>query len=183
MAPDVRLLLRRNIMARWIGSGWQLGLALALCGLISGGGNAIAQDAKAKNEAKALAQEILDKGAALFDTKDAAAMARTYTASAELHIITRDESSGTFQIETIRGRDAIRDQYARVFDGTADQKTTSRNVVEYAEKVGDDVLVIHGTFAPNVADSGRFAFSQTRVRIDDQWKILLLDLYIIQGAR
>lgn len=167
-------------MARWMGSSWRLGLALALCGLISGGGAAVAQDAK--SEAKALAQGILDKGAALFDTKDADAMAKTYTASGELHVITRDESSGTFQVETLRGRDAVRGQYAKIFDGTAGQKTTSRNDVTFAQKVGSDVLVIHGTFAPNTAEGGRYAFTQTRVRIDDQWKILQLNLYIIQGA-
>jgi hypothetical protein len=35
-------------------------------------------------DAKTLAQDILDKGAALFDKRDAAAMAATYTEDAQL---------------------------------------------------------------------------------------------------
>jgi hypothetical protein len=173
-------------MLRSAGMVGRILLALAAFGLVCA--PATAQDEKgaareANREARRLAQEILDKGAALFDTKDAAAMANTYVTSADLHVITKDQGTGAYGVQAIRGRDAIREQYAKLFDGKRGETTTSKNVVEFAHKVGDDLLIIHGTFAPNTAEDGRFPFVQTRARVDGQWKILQLDLIIAQGAR
>jgi hypothetical protein len=169
-------------MARFLRPTGRALLALAIFGLLAGTG--LAQDEKAAaREANRLAQEILDKGAALFDTKDAAAMANTYVTSADLHVITKDQATGAYQVQAIRGRDAIREQYARLFDGKQGEKTTSKNVVEFAHKIGDDLLIIHGTFAPNTAEAGSFPFTQMRTNVDGQWKILQLDLVIAQGAR
>ncbi len=168
-------------MTRGMGLFGCFGMALAVSGVLLAGGPAVAQDGKT-DEAKKLAQEILDKGAALFDTRDAAAMAKTYVAGAELHILSRNESSGPFEVQVLHGRDAIRGQYAKLFEDDPNDKTTSRNVVETARKIGDDMLLIQGTFAPNVNDGNRYPFTQTRVRVDDQWKILQLNLYIVKGG-
>lgn len=167
-------------MLRMVGTVRRWGLALAACGVLLGGGLALADEGK--DGAKTLAQGILDKGAALFDTKDASAMAKTYVAGAELHVISRGESSGPFEVQVLHGRDAIREQYAKVFEGDPNEKTTSKNVVTYAEKIGDDMLVIHGHFSPNTALSDSYQFTQTRVRVDDQWKILQLNLYIVKSG-
>lgn len=167
-------------MARMLKRFVRLGLALAVVGLLGSSGSALAQEGK--GEAKQLAQGILDKGAALFDTRDASAMAKTYVAGAELHIISRGESSGPFEVQVLHGRDAIREQYVKLFEGDPNAKTTSRNVVTYAQKLGDDMLVIHGHFSPNTDNGDSYPFTQTRIRVDDQWKILQLNLYIVKGA-
>src|SRR5947209_16148583 len=45
-------------------------------------------------DAKKLAQQTLDKGASLFDARDAAALAATYTEDAQVHWIDKDNSTG-----------------------------------------------------------------------------------------
>src|SRR5262245_6234841 len=85
----------------------------------------------ADTDAKQLAQAILTQGAALFDTRDAAAMAATYTEDAEVSVVTKDKDTGTYKAQVTRGRSAIERGYRDIFK---DRKagTRSRNVVEYA---------------------------------------------------
>ena len=58
-------------------------------------------------DAKPVAQEVLDKGAALFDKRDAVAMAETYTQDAQLEWVEKDSAAGGIKIEVRKGREEI----------------------------------------------------------------------------
>jgi ketosteroid isomerase-like protein len=132
----------------------------------------------ADTDAKQLAQAILTKGAALFDTRDAAAMAATYTEDAEGSAVTKDKDTGTYKVQVTRGRPAIERGYQDIFK---DRKagTTSRNVVEYAHLVGTDLLIIHGTFTLDVSQEGSFRFVQVRTKQGEKWLIMRLQLFVV----
>jgi hypothetical protein len=57
-----------------------------------------------EKDAKAVAQEVLDKGSALFDTRDAAAMAATYTEDAQLLWVDKDNSTGEIKVSVKKDR-------------------------------------------------------------------------------
>ena len=137
----------------------------------------VASAADAATEAKTLAQDILTKGAALFDTRDAAAMAATYTEEAEFTLIARDKDTGKFKTEKANGRTAM-ERYYQDFFKNRKPDTTSRNVVEWAHLVGSDVLIIHGNFAPDVAQGDAFPFVQIRVKDGDRWLIMSLQIVL-----
>jgi ketosteroid isomerase-like protein len=129
-------------------------------------------------DAKQLAQAILTKGATLFDTRDAAAMAATYIEDAELSLVIKDKATGTYKVQVTRGRSAIERGYQNIFK---DRKpgTTSRNVVEYAHFVGTDLLIIHGTFTLDVGQEGSFPFVQVRAKQREKWLIINLQLFVV----
>ena len=97
-------------------------------------------------DAKAVAQDVLDKGAALFDTRDAAAMAATYTEDAQLLWIDKDSSTGEIKVSVKKDRAEIESLYHDLFKD-AKEKTTSKNTVEFARFVGADLMVIHGSLS------------------------------------
>ncbi|MDR3638607.1 MAG: hypothetical protein P4L84_32680 [Isosphaeraceae bacterium] len=138
---------------------------------------AVASAADAEAEAKVLAQDILTKGAALFDTRDASAMAATYVEEAELSLISKDKDTGRFKAENTHGRTSIERFYQDLFK---DRKpgTTSRNVVEYARFVGTDVLIIHGKFTLDVTQGDALPFVQVRVKDGDKWLIMNLQIVL-----
>src|SRR5271157_5818056 len=98
-------------------------------------------------DAKTVAQGLLDKGAALFDKRDAAAMAATYTEDAQLEWVDKDSAAGGIKIETRKGREEIEALYRDFFK---DQKeaTTSKNIVEFARFISPELMVVHGAFQP-----------------------------------
>ena len=108
-------------------------------------------------DAKALAQDVLDKGSALFDTRDAAAMAATYTEDAQLLWIDKDSSTGEIKISVKKDRSEIESLYRDLFKD-AKEKTTSKNTVEFARFVVPELMVIHGVFQPNVDKDGQIQF-------------------------
>ena len=100
------------------------------------------------DDALALARDILDRGAAPFDTRDAAAMAATYVEDGEIILIKRDSDTDRITLETTRGRAAIEKGYADLFrDRQPDHR--SRNTVASARFLGRDLLLIEGRFALN----------------------------------
>jgi hypothetical protein len=132
----------------------------------------------ADEEAKKLAQEILNRGATVFDTRDAVAMANTYTEDAELSLVSKDKDTGTYKAQDTHGRTAIERFYQDYFKDR-DSATRSRNNVEYAHFVGNDLLIIHGTFTPDVSKTDAFPFVQVRAKKGDKWLILNLQLFIV----
>ncbi|MFI5460020.1 MAG: hypothetical protein ACHRXM_31765 [Isosphaerales bacterium] len=131
-----------------------------------------------EKDAKTLAQEILDKGAALFDTRDATAMAATYTEDAQIQSIAKDDSTGEIKVEVKKGRSEIESTYRDVFKD-AKEKTTSKNTVEFARFVTPDMMIVQGVFQPNVADKGKFPFVQLRVKQGDKWFMKNLQIFLI----
>jgi hypothetical protein len=141
-----------------------------------------AQDDAAKN----LAQDVLNKGAALFDTRDAAAMAATYTEDAQIlwyekqddtSELKQDDTS-ELKLTTKNGRAEIESLYKDLFKD-ATEKTTSKNTVEFARRAKVDVLIIQGVFQPNVDKPGKFPFVQVRVKQGDQWLMKTLQLFVM----
>jgi ketosteroid isomerase-like protein len=130
----------------------------------------------ADQDAKQLAQAILTKGAALFDTRDAAAMAATYAENAEITTYSKDNQTGALKTETGRGRANIQKAYADLFKNRS-SSTRCRNVVEDAHFVGPDLLVIRGMFILDVADEHPIPFIQVRTKQGDKWLILNLQLF------
>lgn len=149
-------------------------LATILAFVILAPGFARAQDAKA------VAQEVLNKGAALFDTRDAAAMAATFTEDAEATVLKKDRSTGVYKLDVTRGRAEIEHGYQELFKGR-EAGTTSRNDVEYARLVASDVLIIQGTFTLDVNQDGSIPFIQVRVKRGEKWLIASLKLFGIDG--
>jgi hypothetical protein len=129
-------------------------------------------------DAKTVAQEVLDKGSALFDTRDAVAMAATYTEDAELLWIDKDSTTGEIKVSVKKDRTEIESLYRDLFKD-AKEKTTSKNTVEYARFVGADLVVIHGVFQPDVDKQSKFPFVQMRLKQGEKWVIKNLQLYVI----
>src|SRR5512135_1735362 len=115
----------------------------------------------AEQDAKQVAQDILSKGAALFDARDATAMADTYAEDAELSLVGKDKDTGTYKASVTRGRSAIERFYHNLYRSEK-PGTKSRNVVEFAHFIGDDLLIIHGTFRPDLSHGGPLPFVQVR---------------------
>ena len=128
-------------------------------------------------DAKITAQDLLNKGAALFDTRDAAAMAETYTEDAKLTWVEKDRDSGKIKLDVKDGRREIEALYRSLWKDNT-EKTTSRNTVEFAKLLAPDVMVIVGEFEPNV-DRGKYSFTQERVKVGDKWLIQSLRLYVM----
>ncbi len=131
-------------------------------------------------DAQALAQEILDKGAKQFDKKDAAAMAATYTEDAQVFWVAKDQNTGEYKTEMREGRSEIEALYRDLFKDS-NETTTSRNTVEYARRLAPDLLVIHGHFQPKISETGTYSFVQVRRKEGDQWKIMSLRLFIVSA--
>jgi ketosteroid isomerase-like protein len=132
---------------------------------------ALAQD----GNALILAKDTLDRGAALFDTRDAAAMAATYVEDAEIILIKRDSDTNRISVETRRGRAAIEKGYADIFKDRLPEHR-SRNTVETARFLGRDLLLVKGRFALNRDQGDSVEFVQIRAREGDQWKVVTMQL-------
>ena len=126
-------------------------------------------------KARALAQEILDRGAALFDKRDAAAMAATYIEDGEIIVFKRNSESDRIQPETCHGRRKIEETYAKIFKDRLPEHRC-RNTVEVARFLTPDLLLIHGRFAMNREQGDTVQFTQIRVHEDDQWKVVTMQL-------
>ncbi len=133
-----------------------------------------AQDEKAKE----LAQDVLNKGSALFDTHDAAAMAATYTEDAQLFWLQKDDDTGEVKVTNKNGRTEIETLYRDIFKDR-NEKTTSKNTVEFARLATPDVLIIEGIFQPNVDKQGKFPFVQVRVKQGDKWLMKTLQFFVM----
>jgi hypothetical protein len=129
-------------------------------------------------DAKTIAQGILDKGSALFDKRDAAEMAATYTEDAQLEWIEKDSATGGIKIDMRKGREEIETLYRDLFKDMK-EPTTSKNTVEYAKFLGSGLMIIEGDFQLNVASEGKFHFVQLRLKQGDKWLMRSLQLFII----
>ncbi len=125
--------------------------------------------------AMTVARDILDRGSALFDKRDAAAMAATYVETAEIIVIKRASDSDRFVTETKQGRTAIERAYAEIFKDRLPEHRC-RNTVESARFMTPDLLLIRGRFAMNRDQGDALQFVQVRAREGDQWKVVTMQL-------
>lgn len=122
----------------------------------------------------ALARRLLTKGEELFNARDAAGLAATYADDARIELFLRQEGGG-WDVKSYEGNEEIRSNYANLFNNEG--SINARNVVEYARLVGDDLLVIAGTFEPDLASGLLIQFEQVRIRDrDGRWLIRRLQL-------
>jgi len=133
--------------------------------------------AQTDDQAKAIAVKVTTAGAAIFDTKDAKAMAATYTDDAQLQWITRNKESSAIETETKRGRAEIEAFYVDVFKGN--DPFHAKNTVEYARWISDDLLMIAGVFTPDsqAPEPLKLPFVQVRIRQGDAWRIMSLQVF------
>jgi len=125
--------------------------------------------------ALALAKDTLDRGAALFDKRDAAAMAATYVETAQIIVIKRASDTDRIVVEPTNGRAAIEKAYADIFKDRLPEHR-SRNTVEAARFLSPDLLLIRGRFAMNRDQGDSVQFVQIRAREGDDWKVVSMQL-------
>lgn len=138
----------------------------------------ITPDSRAEDP-KALAQGILEKGAVLFDSRSAKAMSETYTDDARVTLYSKENGSNEYTSQIRDSRPDIESMYMELFKDDS-RRTTSRNTVEDAALLNGDLLLIRGTFQPDVNEPLRVAFVQVRVKRGDKWLIQNLQLFVTQ---
>jgi len=126
-----------------------------------------------KSEAETIAEKFLKAGSDLFDAKDAAALAATYTEDGEILLVVKED--GRIKQESKRGRADVEEFYRGLFKdkGSID----SENTVEFARLVSPEVLVVHGRFRPNTGEA-ELPFVQMRVKQGDHWLLSKLWLFL-----
>src|SRR5437762_3040533 len=115
---------------------------------------------QAADEAMKLAKKLTEAGAATFNTANAKAMAAYYTEDAKVFLQSRGDTG--ISTKEYDGRGEIEGLYADLFKDPG--TIQSKNTVEYAKLLASDVLVIAGTFEPNLnaADPLKLPFYQVR---------------------
>lgn len=127
----------------------------------------------ADDDAKAVSQALLDKGAALFSDKDAPSLAKTYTDDAELVVVLKSPSETKTEVK--RGLTEIEDFYRSLFKNN--DPIRAKNTVEYAHYIGPDLLMIAGVFEVTQGETLQVRFVQIREKRGDSWKIHHLRAY------
>jgi ketosteroid isomerase-like protein len=127
-------------------------------------------------DAKKIAEEVLTKGASLFDARDAKALAATYTEDAVFTLFAKDGDN--IKTEERKGTVEIEEFYKKLFDGQT-SATTSKNHVETARLVGADVLIIQGHFQTDTSRDESFPFVQVRIKRGDKWLMKTLQLFAL----
>jgi RNA polymerase sigma factor (sigma-70 family) len=131
-----------------------------------------------KSEAETIAETFLKAGSDLFDAKNAAALAATYTEDGEILLVGKKD--GQHDEGAKRGRAEIERFYSDIFAG--DGAIDSENTVEFARLISPDILVVHGRFRP---DTGKpeWPFVQMRVKQGDRWLMSKLWLFLTPGRQ
>jgi hypothetical protein len=129
------------------------------------------------DEAIKLAKKLTEEGAATFNTANAKAMADYYTADAKVTLRSRNDQG--ISTKEYDGREEIQGLYADLFKDRGTIR--SKNTVEYAKLLASDVLVIAGTFEPNLdADKPlKVPFYQVRLKRGDKWLINTLQVFVV----
>ena len=130
-----------------------------------------------KSEAQKIAEKVLKAGSDLFDAKNAAALAATYTEDGEVILVSKKDGEVNYDYK--QGRNEIEAFYRDHVQRT--ETIDSENFVEYARLISADVLVIHGKFRPN-ANEAMYPFVQLRIKQGDRWLLSKLWLFISPGA-
>jgi ketosteroid isomerase-like protein len=128
--------------------------------------------------AKKLAEEILTKGASLFDARDTKGLVATYVEDAVFTLFAKDANSGRVNAEERRGAVEIEEFYRKLFDGQTGA-TTSKNTVELARLLSPEVLLIEGQFQPDTTRDDAYPFVQVRVKQGDKWLIKSLQIFAL----
>jgi hypothetical protein len=129
----------------------------------------------ADDDAKAVAQGLLDKGAALFSDKDAPSLAKSYTDDAELVVVMKTSSETKTEVK--RGHTEIEEFYRTLFKDS--QPIRAKNNVEYARYIGPDTLMIAGFIEITEKETMKLPFVQIRQKRGASWQINHLRVYYV----
>jgi ketosteroid isomerase-like protein len=151
---------------------------LALFALMAAA-SALAPTAARADEASDLAKKVLDQGALFFEKKNLADMVNQYLEDARVFGVQKDQNTGEIQVETWVGKSEIESQYRKLFDES--KPFYAKNEVNYARLIGDDILMVAGTFHLAVGDGQplKLPFVQVREKRGDAWKIRSMRVFII----
>ena len=131
------------------------------------------------DEATKIAAKLTTEGAANFDRKDSKTLAESYTEDAALTLVSKDKDTGGIKTDSKRGRGEIQGFYDSLFKDAG--TVHSKNTVEHARRINDDILLITGVFEPSIpAETIKVAFVQIRVRQDDKWRISNIQLFLLE---
>jgi hypothetical protein len=133
--------------------------------------------AQNSDEAMQLAKKLTEEGATTFNTANPKAMAAFYTEDATVFLQTKNESG--VSVKEYSGRAEIERLYADLFK---DHDTIqSKNTVEYARLLAPDILVIAGTFEPNLkaANALKIPFYQVRIKQGEKWLMNSLRIFVV----
>jgi hypothetical protein len=131
------------------------------------------------SEAEQIASRFLKAGSDLFDAKNAAALAATYTEDGIVHVISRSEDN-SYKDDQKRGRAEIEQFYRDLFKDAG--PIDSKNTVEFARLIAPDLLVVHGRFRPNTGQA-ELPFVQMRVKQGPEWRLRELWLFLSPGGQ
>lgn len=133
-----------------------------------------AQDSTpADQPAMKLAKELTEAGVALFVKGDGKALAEQYLDDAEI-LITTIEPYGAPAVSITRGREKIDKVYELA---PKIGEWSPKNEVHFARFITPELLQISGFF--QITENGmtkRFQFTQMRRKVNNQWKIVTLEL-------
>ena len=129
-------------------------------------------------EAKAIAVKVTTAGATLFDAKDAAALAATFTEEARLEVTFKTKDESTSKVEVKQGRTQIEAYYREFFknDGTFHAKST----IEYAREISPDLILFAGTFVidSQAPESFKIHFVQVRSKHGEDWRVVSMQVFV-----
>jgi ketosteroid isomerase-like protein len=138
----------------------------------------VAAPAARGDEALDLAKKLTTEGARLFAAKNAAALTDTYTEDARVELLSREDSTGSLKREARTGKSEVRALYDDLFKDN--ETIEARNDVAYARFVGNDMLLIVGTFEmTSGGKTMKLPFVQARVRQDGQWLMVSVQLFLV----
>ena len=129
-------------------------------------------------EAKAIAVKVTTAGATLFDAKDAAALAATFTEEARLEATYKGKDDNSSKTEVKQGRTQIEAYYRELFKG--DATFHAKNTVEYAREISPNLILFAGTFVPDSQSTEplKIHFVQVRSKQGEEWRVVSMQVFL-----
>jgi ketosteroid isomerase-like protein len=127
-------------------------------------------------EAVGTARQFLDRGAQLYNAKDAKGLADTYTADAEIAIVSK--KPGELKTEFKHGHAEIEPYYRGLFENAG--RIEAKNTIEYARLLDRDMVLVAGVFQPDIHDKLKVPFVQVRVKQGDRWLIMSMRIFLVE---
>ena len=129
-------------------------------------------------EAKAIAVKVTTAGAILFDAKDAAALAATFTEEARLEATFKSKDESSSKTEVKQGRTQIEAYYRELFK--TDSTFHAKNTIEYAREITPNLILFAGTFVldSQAAESLKIHFVQVRSKQGEEWRVVSMQVFV-----
>ena len=184
VVPAVATLTKGAIRTMILDRIFKLGVGALAAGILatgatvalqsSGTGKAYARsEAPAKSEAETIAESFLKAGADLFNARNAAALAETYTADGTIRLVSHRD--GVYREDLKQGRAEVETFYAECFK--TDRQIDPKNTVEFVRQIRPDLIVVNGRFRV-ISGEPELPFVQLRTKQGDKWLLSQLWLFL-----